>query len=137
MYTFSQMDWICLRVWMHFTSLSGFILMYYLGTVGGIIMDLSFSILYILMFVYPLGTVLYTVYKDIYHHKRWALRTFAIVSSPIVYHGIYMLIDTGNYRRVIDYTIDSLFFIIPLMIVEIYMLICGCLSEVSKLDGKP
>jgi len=97
------------------------------GTAGGYMMTFTFAFNSILFIICSLFTWNYAImgkYKS--HHQFWARRTFAIGISSWVYRILYLIVgvfghDPGltNFRHPIDYAIDWLFFVIPLIVAEI------------------
>lgn len=114
------------------TSIGGNIFIYTTGTVGGINMDIAFSLYGWLLFGYAIITYIYARKKDITSHSRWAIRLWALGLSSLFYRLSYavlelfgyMLTTPSDFYRPIDRILDWWFFIIPLVCAEIYIRLC-------------
>lgn len=111
------------------TSIGGNIFIYTTGTVGGINMDISFSIYGWLLFFCAIITYVQARRKIINSHKAWAIRLWALGLSSLFYRvsytvlGIcgYSLNSTKDFMRPLDMILDWWFFVVPLIIAEIYI----------------
>lgn len=131
-------------------SLNGLVFIYFSGSVGGIIMDLAFGLAGLLTFVFPLIMSYYAITRNLRLHREWALRTYVIASSSVfyrvLYFGVYNLIytitrdntlHTNNFQGPIDFLFDFLYYLLPILFIEIYMYVERRMGEKSMLDGKP
>lgn len=100
------------------------------GTVAGIWMTVPFIIYGVLMLIYPGLMVYYAVSGQIKKHYQWSIRTFMLGTGSVLYRTLYqitcfILIKCGiiTFTGWMDYMFDWLFFLIPIIIAEIYILL--------------
>lgn len=111
-------------------SISGMIFILTRGTVGGIYMDLGFSLYGILMFGCAVQTWRFAMTKQRQIHRRWAIRLFALGMASWLYrveYGFWGFIngglpghESGTFQGPFDIFMDFAFYIPTLMAVEAY-----------------
>jgi Predicted membrane protein (DUF2306) len=130
-----------------FTSINGLVFIALNGTVGGVMMTIPFSIAGILTLLYP-SIAVYCAYRRLIpQHREWAVRTYAVASASvfyrILYFGLYQAMiliwptladaHTSDFRGTIDYCFSWLYFLVPLLIAELYLLLRRCIHT-AKLE---
>lgn len=111
------------------TVIGGQIFIFTNGTVGGLNMDIAFSIYGCLLFLFSFISYIYIKLNNIKKHKSWALRSWILCYSSLFYRLIYLILilfgynvnSSNDFTRLFDEIIDWLFFIIPLIIMEIFI----------------
>jgi len=98
------------------------------STVGGFWMSFPFAIYGLLISAYPLTTWYYIRKNDVINHRRWALRTFLLGNGSLLYRTFYevmcdIMIQCGiiTFNEPIDYVFNWLFFLVPMILSEIYL----------------
>jgi hypothetical protein len=130
-----------------FSSLAGMVFILWNRTVGGIVMDVAFILYGWIVFMCAIITstlAVKGVSDPIYrkYHRAWALRTTAVAPASVFYRILYFILyfvtkllpdstpvlHTSNFRGPVDYVFDFAFFLIPLLVVEVYLIIyyLGC-----------
>lgn len=111
------------------TSIGGNIFIYTVGTVGGMNMDIAFSVAGWLMFLFALMTYIKARCHDKASHKNWALRLWAMIYSSLFYRITYFMLfafgysfsTSSDFYRPLDEFLDWWFFVIPLFFMETYI----------------
>ena len=111
------------------TSIGGNIFIYTTGTVGGINMDIAFSIYGWLLFIFSLMAYIRARTNNRQAHKDWALRLWALIYASLFYRISYFMLSLCGYHvtnssdffRPIDELLDWWFFLVPLFVMEIYI----------------
>lgn len=110
-------------------SLGGLIFIFSNSTSGGINMSIAFSCYGILLLVVTMITYIYIRYKNKEKHIEWGLRLYALIMSSLFYRILYLIsfifgytiTSSQDFKRPLDMCFDWLFFILPLIIIEIYI----------------
>lgn len=112
------------------SALGGLIYISIKGTRGGYYMSVPFGIYGILMIIYPFMTYFYIYKNNIIQHKKWAFRLFLLGNGSMLYRMLYMIACGTvlncihvSFNKLIDYIFDWLFFVIPIIISELYLFI--------------
>ena len=105
-------------------AVGGLVFIAYQGTIGGVVMDIGFSLYGILMFVAAIETYRHAVTRRIEKHRAWALRLFALAIGSWLYrmdYGFWLLLTDGlGHTRYFDGPFDRMmafFFYIPNLLV--------------------
>lgn len=114
-------------------SFGGILFMMFNGTVGGNLMTIPFTIYGILVFFSAAITMYLGIKKDINNHRPWAFRMYVIGSSSVFYRILYFLAcfwrDCNiTFDSPMDYVFNWLFFLLPILIVEIWLLLYSRIS---------
>ncbi len=99
------------------------------GTIGGIVMDIGFSLYGILMIICAVQTIRFARLGELETHRAWALRLFALAIGSWLYrmdYGFWILLTNGlgheqNFRGLFDMIMAFFFYLPNLLIVEIYI----------------
>ncbi|MFD2935519.1 DUF2306 domain-containing protein [Spirosoma flavum] len=99
------------------------------GTIGGLVMDIGFSLYGILMFISAIATYRYAVAGNMDRHRTWALRLYALAIGSWLYrmdYGFWLLLTNGlGHTRTFSGPFDmvmAFFFYIPnLLVVEAFV----------------
>ncbi len=111
------------------TSIGGNIFIYTTGTVGGINMDIAFSIAGWILFFLALMTYITARTHRIKNHREWALRLWAMIYSSLFYRLSYFFLficgysftNSDDFYRPVDEFLDWWFFVVPLFCMEMYI----------------
>jgi len=113
-----------------FASGGGLTFIWFNGTTAGLWMTIPFIIYGILMLIYPALMVYYAVTNQIKKHQQWAIRTYMLGNGSVLYRTLYqftcyVLIKCNiiTFTGTLDYVFDWLFFLIPIIISELYLLL--------------
>ena len=98
------------------------------GTIGGLVMDIGFSLYGVLMFIAAIQTYRLAIAGNIEKHRLWALRLYALAIGSWLYrmdYGFWLLLTNGlGHTRLFSGPFDSVmafFFYIPnLLVVEAF-----------------
>ena len=99
------------------------------GTIGGLCMDVAFATNGIILFIYAMITAYFAVKRQTDRHLRWAIRLYVLGTSSAFYRVLYyvtcfiMNCRYVNFRGPLDHVYDWIYFLIPMAISEIYLLI--------------
>ena len=111
------------------TAIGGLTFIVVNGTIGGIVMNIGFSIYGILMLLCAVQTARYAMLGKLNRHGAWALRLYALAIGSWLYrmdYGFWLLLADGlghtkDFRGIFD-TIMSFFFYVPnLIVAEIFI----------------
>ena len=97
------------------------------GTVGGLVMDIGFSLYGILMFVAAVQTVRYAMARQLLDHQAWAWRLYALAIGSWLYrmdYGLWLILTdwvghTEEFDGWFDHIMAFFFYIPNLLIVEL------------------
>ena len=97
------------------------------GTVGGLVMDIGFSLYGILMFIAAVQTVRYAMARQLLDHQAWAWRLYALAIGSWLYrmdYGLWLVLTdwvghTDEFDGWFDYIMAFFFYIPNLLIVEL------------------
>lgn len=111
------------------TSLGGLGFIFVKGTIGGLLMDLGFSIYGVTMLVCTFMTYQKAREKNFIAHRQWALRLFSLAIASWLYrmdYGLWELLanlkgHTDDYRGSFDTLMNFFFFIPNLILIECYI----------------
>jgi hypothetical protein len=110
------------------SAIGGLVFILFNGTVGGFYMTVPFTIYGILMIIYPLVTWYYIKQNMVTRHRNWAIRTFLLGCGSMLFRMLYIsscmlftFCGKVTFHNFIDYFFDWLFFVIPMIIAEIYI----------------
>lgn len=109
--------------------LAGNMYIYTTGTVGGINMDIAFSIYGWLLGILAVITYITARLHKREVHREWALRLWAVAYGSLFYRLSYYTLfmfgysvdSTRDFYRPVDMILDWWFFIVPLIAMEIYI----------------
>ena len=110
-------------------SIGGLIFIAIRGTVGGLMMDIGFSIYGMLMFLATVLTYRYAVKRQFERHSAWALRLYALAIGSWLYrmdYGFWTLLTGGlgrasNFSGPFDQIMDFFFYVPNLLIAEVFI----------------
>ncbi len=110
-------------------SIGGLVFISIRGTVGGLTMDIGFSIYGVLMFLATVLTYRYAVKGQFERHSAWALRLYALAIGSWLYrmdYGFWTLLTgglgrAGNFSGPFDQIMDFFFYVPNLMIGEVFI----------------
>ena len=99
------------------------------GTVGGLIMNIGFSLYGLLMFVAAIQTYRYAVAGNVNQHRAWALRLYALAIGSWLYrmdYGFWLLLTDGightrSFSGPFDHVMAFFFYIPNLLVVEAFV----------------
>jgi len=113
-----------------FVFIGGFSFIILNDTVGGLLMSIPFSIYGFLILLHVLVAYVYIHKQDYYKHRRWGIRLFMLGNASWLYRILYTItchVITKclviTWTSTMDYIFDWAFFIIPMIVSEIYLLI--------------
>lgn len=104
-----------------FASLFGLTFIALNDTVGGLLMTIPFIVYGILVLIF----VMILIYNINRCHYKWAVRSYILGSSSVFYRVLYFVIcpiikyEIVTFDKPIDYVINWLFFVIPMIITEL------------------
>ena len=109
------------------TAIGGLAFILINGTIGGIVMDIGFSIYGILMLICAINTFLNARQRNFIQHRAWAIRLYALAIGSWLYrmdYGFWLLLADGaghnsSFQGPFDYVMDFFFYIPNLMVAEI------------------
>ena len=111
------------------TGIGGLVYIFLHRTTGGIVMDIAFGIYGVLMIWTALFTVKYAKSRQLKLHEAWSLRLFVLAIGSWFYricYGAWFFYHrapvghTDNFQGPFDYFMDFAFFLIPLLVLEVY-----------------
>ncbi len=101
------------------------------GTVGGMPMTVGFAMYGGLMVIAAVQTVRHAMARNVYVHRAWAVRLFALAIGSWLYrmcYGFWFLFagrdnpgHTNEFSGWFDYVMDFAFFIPPLIVAEMFV----------------
>ncbi|GAB3266915.1 DUF2306 domain-containing protein [Larkinella harenae] len=99
------------------------------GTVGGLVMNVGFSLYGILMFVAAIQTYRHAVAGRLEKHRAWALRLYALAIGSWLFrmdYGFWIMLTDGlghtrSFRGPFDQVMAFFFYIPNLVVVEAYI----------------
>ena len=108
-------------------AIGGLTFIFLKGTIGGLVMNIGFSLYGILMFIAAIETVRHARKKQFEKHRAWALRLFALALGSWLYridYGFWLLLADGvghtkTFSGVFDQVMSFFFFIPNLFVAEI------------------
>ncbi len=107
-------------------GVGGLIYIAFKGTVGGIVMNIGFSLYGILMLVASVQAFKYARVHDFKLHRQWALRLFSLAIASWLYrmyYGFWLLLigygHTPHFTGPFDMVMSFFFYLPNLLIVEI------------------
>jgi len=114
------------------TSLYGLTFIVLNGTVGRLGMTIPFTIAGVLTFTFSLITPYYAIMGPYYLHRAWAFRLDAVATASTFYRILYFLVyplinlivpglHSKDFDSPLDDAFSSLYFLIPMVIVELYL----------------
>lgn len=109
------------------TAIGGLVFILINGTIGGIVMDIGFSVYGILMLVCAINAFLNARQRNFIQHKAWAIRLYALAIGSWLYrmdYGFWLLLADGvghnsSFQGPFDYVMDFFFYIPNLIVAEI------------------
>ena len=112
-----------------FAAVGGLAFIIAKGTIGGVVMDIGFSLYGILMFIAAIQTYRHAVAGNLDLHRVWALRLYALAIGSWLYrmdYGFWVLLTDGlGHTRSFNGPFDNVmafFFYIPnLLVVEAFV----------------
>ena len=121
-----------------FAAIGGLTFIAIRGTVGGLMMDIGFSLYGILMLVATVLTYHYAVRGRFESHYAWALRLYALAIGSWLYrmdYGFWTLLTgglgrTSNFSGPFDQIMDFFFYVPNLLVAEVFI-------RVKKLKTHP
>lgn len=110
-------------------AIGGLVFIALKGTIGGLVMDIGFSLYGILMFITAIKTYRHAVARRLDKHRAWALRLFALAIGSWLYrmdYGFWILLTDGlgherHFTGPFDYLMAFFFYIPNLVIAEIFI----------------
>ena len=108
-------------------AIGGLTFIFLKGTIGGLVMDIGFSLYGILMFIAAIETIRHARKKQFEKHRAWALRLFALALGSWLYridYGFWLLLADGvghtdTFSGLFDQVMSFFFFIPNLIVAEI------------------
>ncbi|SEL39619.1 DUF2306 domain-containing protein [Parapedobacter koreensis] len=98
------------------------------GTVGGLVMDIGFSLYGILTLVAAIETYRHAVAGRMDKHRAWAIRLYALAIGSWLYridYGFWMLLTGGlgheNFHGLFDKVMAFFFYIPNLLVAELFI----------------
>lgn len=112
-----------------FAAIGGLLFIAIKGTIGGITMDIGFSLYGLLMLLTATQTYLHAAAGRIDKHRAWALRLYALAIGSWLYrmdYGFWLLLTDGlghtdSFRGVFDRVMVFFFYIPNLLVAEIFI----------------
>ena len=112
-----------------FAAIGGLLFIVLKGTIGGLVMDIGFSLYGILMFIAAIQTYRHAVARQLDKHRAWALRLFALAIGSWLYrmdYGFWILLTDGlgherHFTGPFDYLMAFFFYIPNLLVAEIFI----------------
>ncbi|WP_221391771.1 DUF2306 domain-containing protein [Dyadobacter sp. NIV53] len=112
-----------------FAAVGGLLFIILKGTIGGLVMDIGFSLYGILMFIAAIETYRHAVAGRLDKHRAWALRLFALAIGSWLYrmdYGFWILLMDGlgherHFTGPFDYLMAFFFYIPNLLVAEIFI----------------
>ncbi|MCW8879995.1 MAG: DUF2306 domain-containing protein, partial [Kangiellaceae bacterium] len=109
------------------TALGGLAFILVNGTIGGIVMDIGFSIYGTLMLVCAINAFINARRQNFCLHKAWAIRLYALAIGSWLYrmdYGFWLLLADGaghnsNFQGPFDYVMNFFFYVPNLIVAEI------------------
>lgn len=107
-------------------AIGGLLFMSLNGTVGGNPMTIPFTIYGLLVLLCATMVTYFALKRDIDSHRYWAFRMYMIGSASVFYRVLYFLACPSlecdvNFNSPRDYAFNWLFFVIPIIITEIWL----------------
>lgn len=112
------------------TSIAGLLYIFSHGSIGGMVMNVAFAIYGILMLLFSLLTIHFARQHDLVKHEEYAMRLFVLAVGSWFYRACYgawfytfkvHVLTTPDFRGPFDYFMDFAFFVIPLLLIEVYI----------------
>lgn len=99
------------------------------GTVGGLVMNVGFSMYGILMFIAAVETWRHAVAGRLNKHRAWALRLYALAIGSWLYrmdYGFWLMLADGlghnrSFTGPFDYTMSFFFYLPNLLVAEAFI----------------
>jgi len=99
------------------------------GTIGGIVMDIGFTLYGVLMLLAAFETFRHAVTKRVTKHRAWAMRLFALAIGSWLYrmdYGFWLLLadgigHTSEFNGPFDQVMSFFFFIPNLLVAEVFI----------------
>lgn len=112
-----------------FAALGGLLFIVLKGTIGGLVMDIGFSLYGILMFIAAIETYRHAVARRLEKHRAWALRLFALAIGSWLYrmdYGFWIMLTDGlghakHFTGPFDQIMAFFFYIPNLLVAEIFI----------------
>lgn len=110
-------------------GLGGLVFIAAKGTLGGLVMDIGFSLYGLLMILAAVETFLHARAGRMEAHRAWALRLFALAIGSWLYrmdYGFWMMLadgagHRGDFRGPFDRVMSFFFYLPNLLVVEIFL----------------
>lgn len=124
------------------SSFSGILFMNFNATVGGQSMTVPFTVSGMVIFVFAIMTLVSGIYNRKADHKMWLFRMYFVGTSSVFYRVLYLItyVIRGHhhitFQEPLDMAFNWLFFIIPMFLVEIGLLISTRLKSCNKYRGQ-
>jgi hypothetical protein len=98
------------------------------GTIGGVVMDVGFSLYGVLMFAASIQTYRYAVSYEFELHRLWALRLYALAIGSWLYrmdYGFWIMLADGsghlkNFQGPFDYFMSFFFYLPNLLVADLF-----------------
>lgn len=112
-----------------FAAIGGLVFIMVKGTIGGLVMDIGFSLYGVLMFIAAVETFRNAKAKRVEKHRAWALRLFALAIGSWLYrmdYGFWLLLTDGlghlkDFSGAFDKLMSFFFYIPNLLVAEIFI----------------
>lgn len=110
-------------------AIGGLIFIVAKGTIGGIVMDIGFSLYGVLMLIAGIATYRYAAARQIEKHRAWALRLYALAIGSWLYrmdYGFWLLLADGlghanNFEGPFDKVMSFFFYLPNLLVAEVFI----------------
>jgi Predicted membrane protein (DUF2306) len=110
-------------------AIGGLIFIVVKGTIGGLVMNIGFSLYGLLMLISGVQTYQYAAAGRIDIHRKWALRLYALAIGSWLYrmdYGFWLQLTNGlghahNFEGPFDRVMSFFFFIPNLLVAEVFI----------------
>ncbi|MCE7053463.1 DUF2306 domain-containing protein [Algoriphagus sp. AGSA1] len=111
------------------TAVGGLTFILIRGTVGGLVMDIGFSLYGVLTGISAIQTYHHAVKGRFVKHRAWALRLYALAIGSWIYrmdYGFWTLLTGGmgrgmNFSGPFDHIMDFFFYVPNLLVAELFI----------------
>lgn len=111
------------------TALGGLIFIFSKGTIGGLVMDIGFSLYGLLMLVAAIEAYRHAAVGSFIQHRAWAIRLFALAIGSWLYrmdYGFWFILADGwghtdNFHGVFDRFMAFWFYLPNLLVAEVFI----------------
>jgi hypothetical protein len=110
-------------------AIGGLLFIIVKGTIGGLVMNIGFSLYGLLMLISAIETYRHAAAGRIEKHRAWALRLYALAIGSWLYrmdYGFWLLLSDGlghsdNFRGTFDRVMSFFFYIPNLLLAEAFI----------------